>query len=58
MSIDFTSLLEASDDIDAPETFQILQTTIGDTYKDIIATDETEVEINEDQIEVSYKSIY
>lgn len=57
-SIDFTSLLEVADNVDAPTTSKISPTTTGDVQMDDIVVDESEAEADEDQIEVPEETIY
>jgi len=54
----FTSLLEATDDVDAPETSQIPPATSRDVHRDHTIVDESEVETNEKLIEIREESIY
>ncbi|WMV30754.1 hypothetical protein MTR67_024139 [Solanum verrucosum] len=56
-STDFTSLLEAADDVDAPETSEIPPATTGEVHRDVMAAEESEAEIDEDYIEIREKSI-
>uniref|UniRef100_M1DHF6 Putative plant transposon protein domain-containing protein n=1 Tax=Solanum tuberosum TaxID=4113 RepID=M1DHF6_SOLTU len=48
-STDFTSLLEATDDVDAQTTSEIPPATTGDVHRDDIANNELEAEIDEEQ---------
>lgn len=50
----FTSLLDVADDLDAPETSKIPLTTTRDVHR----VDESEVETDEDLIEIRDVSIY
>ncbi|XP_049378058.1 uncharacterized protein LOC125842791 [Solanum stenotomum] len=43
-SINFTSILEATNNVDAPTTFEIPLATIGDIHQDDMAIDESEAE--------------
>ncbi|KAK4718216.1 hypothetical protein R3W88_016554 [Solanum pinnatisectum] len=54
-STDFTSLLETSDERDAPE---IPPATIGDVRRDEAIVDESDAETDEEQIEIQEESIY
>ncbi|KAG5610297.1 hypothetical protein H5410_021578 [Solanum commersonii] len=57
-STDFTSLLEAVDDLYVPETSKIPLATIGDVPRDDAAVDESEAEIDGELIEIREESIY
>ncbi|KAG5576214.1 hypothetical protein H5410_056348 [Solanum commersonii] len=57
-SIDFTSLLEVANDMDAPATSEIPSATIGDIHRDDIAVDELKAVTDKEHIEVREKSIY
>ncbi|KAK4706524.1 hypothetical protein R3W88_033920 [Solanum pinnatisectum] len=57
-STDFTSLLEAEDDVDTPASFEISPATTGDVLIDDVVVDELEVENDEEQIEVPEETIY
>ncbi|KAG5631886.1 hypothetical protein H5410_003603 [Solanum commersonii] len=57
-SIDFTTLFKATETEDAPATSDIPSITTGDVQMDDIATDESEAETDEEQIEIREKSIY
>jgi len=51
-STNITSLLEAADDVDAPETSEFPPATTADVQKDGTITDESEAETNEEQMTV------
>ncbi|KAG5620160.1 hypothetical protein H5410_005378 [Solanum commersonii] len=57
-STDFTSLLEAADDLDVPETPEIPPATTRDVHRDDAVVDESEAETDEELIEIREKSIY
>ncbi|XP_049391521.1 uncharacterized protein LOC125855914 [Solanum stenotomum] len=57
-STDFTSLLEAADDLVSPETSEIPLTTTGDVQRDEAAVDESDAKTDEDKIERQEESIY
>uniref|UniRef100_M1DP44 Polyprotein protein n=1 Tax=Solanum tuberosum TaxID=4113 RepID=M1DP44_SOLTU len=57
-STDFTSLLEATDDVDVSTTFKLPLATTEDIHMDDIATDESEAKIDEKQIEMPNETIY
>ncbi|KAK4737887.1 hypothetical protein R3W88_001584 [Solanum pinnatisectum] len=54
-STDFTSLLEAADDLDAPE---IPLATTKDVYRDEAAVDESDAKTDDKLIEIRKESIY
>ncbi|KAG5631675.1 hypothetical protein H5410_003392 [Solanum commersonii] len=56
--IDFTSLIQAVDDVDAPETSRIHSDTIGDAYRDDLTVKELYVETDEEQIGVQEENIF
>jgi len=56
-STDFTSVLEAANDMEVPATSKIPPATIGDVPMDDVAVDVSEVETDENQIEVPEENI-
>uniref|UniRef100_M1DR20 Polyprotein protein n=1 Tax=Solanum tuberosum TaxID=4113 RepID=M1DR20_SOLTU len=58
MFTNFTSLLEAAEDRDTPETSAIPPVTIGDVRRDEAAVDESDAKTNEEQIGIREESIY
>ncbi|XP_049370107.1 uncharacterized protein LOC125835012 [Solanum verrucosum] len=57
-STDFTSLLEATDDVDAPDTSKIPLTTTIDIHRDGTTINESEAEIEDELIEIREERIY
>lgn len=57
-STDFTSLLEATNDVDALTNFAIPLVSTGDVPMDDVTVDELEVETDKEKIEVREESIY
>ncbi|XP_049353573.1 uncharacterized protein LOC125818091 [Solanum verrucosum] len=57
-STDFTSLLEATDDMDALATSEIPPATTRDVHRDDIVVDESEAETDEELIKLRKESIY
>ncbi|KAG5596437.1 hypothetical protein H5410_037669 [Solanum commersonii] len=57
-STDFTSLLEAVDNRDAPQISAISLVTTGDIRRDEVAVDESDAETDEEQIGIREESIY
>lgn len=56
-STDFTSLLEAADDLDDPKTLEI-PTNTKDIHKEEATVDEPDVEIYEEHIDIREEIIY
>uniref|UniRef100_M1DJS1 Integrase core domain containing protein n=1 Tax=Solanum tuberosum TaxID=4113 RepID=M1DJS1_SOLTU len=57
-STDFTSLLEAADDMNSPATFEIPPATTRDVPMDNVAAEESKAETDEEQIELPDETIY
>ncbi|KAG5580867.1 hypothetical protein H5410_051494 [Solanum commersonii] len=57
-STNFTSLLEADDDVDTPETSKIPLATTEDVHRDDATVDESKTETDDEQIEIRKESIY
>ncbi|KAG5630441.1 hypothetical protein H5410_002158 [Solanum commersonii] len=54
----FTSLLEAADDLDAPDTSKIPPATTRDVHRDDATVDESDAETEEEQIEMQEERLY
>uniref|UniRef100_M1DA35 Polyprotein protein n=1 Tax=Solanum tuberosum TaxID=4113 RepID=M1DA35_SOLTU len=57
-STDFTSLLEAAEDQDAPASFEMLPATTRDVHMNDVVADESEEEMDEDQLDTQEVTIY
>ncbi|XP_049406132.1 uncharacterized protein LOC125869731 [Solanum stenotomum] len=55
---DFTSLLKATDDLDALKTSKIPPATTGDVHRDDVAVNKLDAETDEEKIEVHDITIY